>query len=217
MPKPPYALAAAALSALALLPAGCNIAGPAFYFIHGPEKVKKLHELDKEKTTVVFIDDRQSRIPRRVLRATMAEEAEKTLLRERVVKDMISAHSALQAAGSDKHGKPIPIAEIGRAVRADVIIYATVDGFTLSPDGQTFAPAAELRVKVVGVHDEKRLWPEDPAGHPLRVMAAPQTREMPANVSARYQAEDELARQIGVEIARLFFDHEKPTGPRVPH
>jgi hypothetical protein len=217
MRTPIRAIIAAALGALTIIPAGCNIVGPAFFFIHGPEKAKKLHGLDAEKTTVVFVDDRQSRVPRRVLRVTMAEEAEKTLLQKRVVKDMISAQSALQAAGSDKHGKPIPISEIGRAVQAEVVIYATVDRFTLSSDGQTFAPEAEVRVKVMSVHDEKRLWPEDPAGHALLVRAIPQARDMPANVSARYQAEDELARRVGLEIAWLFFDHDKPTGPRVPN
>jgi hypothetical protein len=200
----------------AVVPAGCNIIGPAAYFIHGPAKTKKLHELDKKKTTVIFIDDRQNRIPRRALRLAIAERAQELLLEKKVVQDMISASSALAATGNDRHAAPQPIAEIGRAIQADVVIFATVDTFSLTPDGQTFAPHAVLRVKVISVADDKRLWPEDPAGHPLRVRALAAAKDLPSSVAARYQAEDELAKQIGVELAWLFFDHETPRGVRTP-
>ncbi len=205
-----------AAALLALCAAGCNIVGPAYYFIHGPEKTKKLYALDQETTGVVFVDDRQNIVPRRILRTTMAEEAEKTLLKNRVLKDMVSAASALSAAGNDRHGRPIPVTEIGRAVRASTIVYATVDGFTLTPDGTTFAPEASVRVKVLSVEGDQRLWPEDPEGHPIRVRMQVKAKDLPRSVSARYQAEDELARRVGLEIAWLFFNHDRATGPRIP-
>jgi hypothetical protein len=211
-----HALAAISIAALSLLPAGCNIVAPAYYLIHGPERDKKLFKLDEAQTTVVFIDDRQNQIPRRALRAGIAEETERILLKQKVVKDMISANSALTAAGSDRHGKPIPVAEIGKAVDAKVIIYATVDSFSLTPDGSTFAPTTILRVKVFSVADEKRLWPADAAGYPVRVRLSPQAKDIPTTVSGRYAAEDELAKRAGLEIAWLFFDHERPKGPRMP-
>ena len=216
MPHSTRVIPAALLACLTLLPAGCNIVGPAFYFIHGPEKTKKVFTLDPEKTAVVFIDDRGNKVPRRALRAAMAEQAEKTLLAKKVVKDMISANSALIAAGNDKHGKPVPVSEIGRAVQAQVVIYATVDAFTMTQDGNTFAPEALLRVKVVSAEDDTRLWPPMPEGYPLRVRPRPEAKDLPSSVSARYQAEDELARMAGMEIAWLFFDHDKATGPRIP-
>lgn len=195
---------------------GCNIVGPALYFAHGPEKTRKLHTLDADKPTVVFIDDRQNRVPRRILRISMAEEAEQTLMSTKAVRDMISGQSALTAAGNDRSGRPLPIADIGRAVDAKIVIYATVDDFTLTPDGQTFAPTARVRVKVIDIEDESRSWPEDPAGQPIFIRAQVTSRDLPASVAARYRAEEELARLTGLHIARLFHDHEKPRGAKVP-
>lgn len=198
----------------ALAAAGCNIVAPAFYLIHGPEKVKRLYTLDKERTAVVFIDDRANRIPRRATRLAMAEQAQDDLLKARAVKDMVSAQSAMLAAGRDTQGQPISVTEIGRAVQAQVVIYATVDEFSLTPDGQTFAPIARLRVKVIDAENDKRLWPEKPEGHTLTIRASPKTQELPTSTAARFAAEDDLARRAGQELAWIFVTHERPHGPR---
>jgi hypothetical protein len=200
----------------ALAAGGCNIVGPVAYFIHGPAKSKKLYELDSKKPTVIFIDDRQNRIPRRALRLAIAEQAQDILLEKKVLEDMISANSALLAAAGDKHTAPQPISEIGRAIEADIVIFATVDSFTLSPNGQVYAPQAQLRIKVISVADDTRLWPEDPMGHPIRVQARAEAKEHPSSVAARHKAEDDLARQIGIALAQLFYDHETPRGIRTP-
>lgn len=205
----------AVLAGAAVAPS-CNIAGPAYYFIHGPEKTKKLYELNPKKTAVVFVDDRANRVPRRATRVAIGEEAEKTLLHEKVVKDMVSAQSAIQAAGIDRDGKPAAITEVGAAVKADIVIYATVDEFTLTRDGQTFTPTASLRVKVVDAAQGKRLWPENASGQVVGVRLSPKTAELPTSTAARFAAEDELARQAGLEIAWLFFDHEAPRGIKDP-
>lgn len=203
----------AALLALAPLGiSGCNIAGPAFYFIHGPEKIKKVHTLDKDRSTVIFIDDRLNRVPRRALRAAIGETAEKTLMKQGVVKEMISSTSAMQAAGNDRGGNPLPIIEIGRAVKADVVIYVTVDQFSLSRDGQSFAPAAAVRVKVLDVSSGERAWPEAATGHPLNVNVNVRQGIAPENNNDRFAAEDELAALLGLEIAGLFYDHEAIRG-----
>jgi hypothetical protein len=209
--------AAAVVGAAALgAAAGCNIVAPAYYLVHGPEKAPRVYELDKARSTVFFIDDRANRIPRRATRLIVAQEAENTLMKAKVVKDVISAESAMQAAGHDRYEKPIPIAEIGRAVNADVVIYATVDQFGLSPDGTTFAPGANLRVKIVDTKTDARIWPDDPRGYPLAVRAQSKTDLLPESTAQRYKAEDELARQVGRELACLFFSHELTHGTTVP-
>jgi hypothetical protein len=205
-----------AVAAAAPFLAGCNIVAPAYYLIHGPEKTKKLYPLDEEKTTVVFIDDRQNRVPRRALRVAIGQEAEKTLLSQKVVKDMISAESALNAAGSDRHAHPASVSEIGADLKADIVIYATMDQFTLSTVGQSFAPLVSMRVMVIDVAADQRLWPADEAGYPLAVRPVLTAREMPTSLAGRFQVEDELARQAGVELAQLFYNHEKVTKPRLP-
>jgi hypothetical protein len=214
-PGPVFLLSAAATLACAMA-AGCNIVAPAYYFIHGPEKTKKLVALDEKKTTVIFIDDRQNRIPRRALRIAIGQEAEKAMLKEKVVKDMVSAESALNAAGGDNHGHPAPVSEVGAAVKADVVIYATVDVFTLTQDGQSFAPLVRLRVKVIDVAADKRLWPAEDTGYPMEVRPLLSARELPTSLAARFQMEDEMARQTGAELAQIFYTHETAKGFRTP-
>jgi len=203
------------LPLLGALP-GCNIVAPAYYMIHGPEKTKKLYGLDKTKTTVIFIDDRANRVPRRALRIVMGEQAEKTLLKEGVVKDMVTSQSALAAAGTDHSGKPLSVAEVGEAVKAQVVIYATVDSFVISPDGSTFAPSMSMRVRVVDVAADKRLWPDDPNGFPMVVRPRVQSKSVPSTTTARYQIEDELAQQAGLELAQLFYKHVAEKGIKAP-
>lgn len=200
----------------ATLVGGCNIVAPAYYFIHGPEKTKKVCTLDKTKTTVVFIDDRANFVPRRALRITMGEEAEKSLLKAKVVKDMVSSQSALGAAGTDRSDKPVSVTEIGEAVKAQIVIYATVDAFTISPDGTTLAPTAKLRVRVVDVATDTRLWPEDPRGYSMVTRPPAKAQPVPTSTSARYQNEDELAKAVGVDLAYLFYDHVPDRGLKVP-
>jgi hypothetical protein len=196
---------------------GCNIVAPAYYLIHGPEKAPKVYALDKTKTTVIFIDDRANKIPRRALRISVGDEAEKTLLKQKTVKDMVSSQSALAAAGNDHSDKPLSVTEIGEAVKAQVVIYATVDAFSLSGDGTTFAPFMKMRVRVVDVASDTRLFPpDDPKGYQLTSKMPASAHDIPTGTSARYQAEDELAKYAGVELAQLFFDHEPSHNTKVP-
>src|SRR6185369_3165982 len=94
--------------------------------------------------------------------------------------------------------EPIPISEIGKSVQADVVIYATIDAFHLTPDGQTFQPGASFRVRVVDATNDKRLWPESkPYGEIVNVSVSPKTSDLPTSTASRFAAEDELARQAG--------------------
>lgn len=205
-----------ALGLSALLPLGCNIVAPAYVLLHGPEKTKKVYSLDPEKTAVVFIDDRSNRIPRRSSRVLMGQETEHTLLAAKAVKDMISTQSAMLAAGKEVNGQPTPIADIGRAVGADIVIYATVDDFHLSSTGQSFDPGATIRVKVIDAVNDKRLWPAKSEGESIVVRLLAKAQELPTSTAGRFAAEDELAKQAGTEIAWLFVTHETPQGLKSP-
>ena len=52
---------AAALAAGSL--AACNIVGPMGFLVGGEERIPALYELDTDRSAVVFIDDRASRVP----------------------------------------------------------------------------------------------------------------------------------------------------------
>lgn len=195
---------------LVLLPAGCNIVGPAVYFIHGPAKVQPQYELPEDRPAVVFIDDRTNVLPNRAVRQRVAKAAERTLLDGKAVakSEIVSSDAILPVATQERFGRPAGIAEIGEAVGAQVVVYATIDGFSLSPNGAEFAPIALARVKVVDAQSKQRLWPGTQSEwHPVRIQPATRTRELPRSLSERTKAEIELAEELGRNIARLFVEY----------
>lgn len=209
-----WAVGAAALAGAAASLGGCNIVAGAFYVVHGPEKVRREFELPKERTTVVFVDDLNSRLPRRALRQTLADQVQKELLAQRALVDVVESRSALAAAMAEKPDEPMRVVDVGRAVEADVVIYVAVDGFTLSEDGQSFGPAAQLRVMVTDASADARLWPEQPNGRELRVRMPPTPGELPSSQAALIEAENRLAAYAGSAVAQLFYTVEKSNSAR---
>jgi len=206
--KTPIAVAAMLTVAASL--SACNIVGPAAYLVHGPPKVDAKHKLDKSRTTVIFIDDRANRMPRRSLRLTAAESAEQALMRQGAVpeKNMITTRSAMRAAQAERYGQPLSIAQIGQTAGAEVIIYAAVQAWSLSRDGVTFSPAARASVKVVDAANDRRLFPPSGDGYPLTVELPQSSEQMPSGAQ-RQAAHDALASALGVRLARLFYQHQR--------
>ncbi|MDX2146703.1 MAG: hypothetical protein SFZ23_04205 [Planctomycetota bacterium] len=204
-----------------VLPA-CNIVGPAYYFISGPEKMPRAYELPKDRLAVVFIDDRDNRLPRRSLRLTIAEAAEKALLRERVVKEMVRGADALAVVAGEKAGEPMSIVEVGRALRTkdgrpvDLMIYVAIDAFSLTPDGEEFYPTASMSVKVIDPVADQRLWPADKLGFPLNVTPKRQAKGAPRSTSEIAKAQNALAEFCGTAVAELFFETVARDSTRAP-
>ncbi len=198
---------ACAVAACVLL-TGCNIASGIFYIVHGPdEKIPPKFVLPPDKSAVVFVDDRNSKLPSRDLREMIATSAGEVLLSEHAVKELIDPRAALGAASKDRFGEPMTIAEIGRAVKADMVVYVTVDSFSLSGDGQSLAPVAALRVKVVESNSEARLWPEEQEGYGLGVQCPPNQGTLSNSASEMYRIRQEAAARTGLGIAQLFTEH----------
>jgi hypothetical protein len=205
-----------ALSALALT--GCNIIGPAYYFIHGPEKVPAAYTLDRKRTTIVFVDDQNSVLKRRNLRQEIGSSATETIQRQNLVEDMLDGRAAIIAATRDRDGEPMSVTEIGRAAKAEVVIHVILDGFTLSVDGVSYSPAASVRVKIVDAKNDKRLWPAESLdrGAPVNVTMFEKAQNPPTTAGAIVQAENELASEIGKAVAELVYEHEARRPGRKP-
>ncbi|MDX9912403.1 MAG: hypothetical protein RBS39_11285 [Phycisphaerales bacterium] len=189
--------------------AGCNILGPVGYFVHGPARIPAQYELDKARRTIVFIDDRGNRLPRRALRYDIAAGAQEKLIEKAGIKNMIDARSAILAAGKDRRDDPVSIESIGIAVEAEVVVYASVESFALSPDGSTFSPSASLSVKVIDITNRTRLWPDEREGKPLNVQLPPKTGTVPQSLSDVAKAEADLAKATGHALAQMFYSYEK--------
>ncbi len=192
-----------------LLLASCNILGAAAIVVHGPPKAKALHTLDKDRPTIVFVDDRTNRLPRPALRHTIAEEATTLLLKQGAVAQMIESNAAYAVVAGDKAGVVTPLDELAKAVSARCIILISVDGFALTPDGQQYIPTALLRAKVLDFSKpQPREWPQDKAGHSFEARILQKSSDLPRTLADVTQAELALARQCGKAVAQLFFDNE---------
>lgn len=204
-------LATIATVTLSILPAGCNIVGPAYVLIAGPEKNSAAYELPKDRPAVVFVDDRLNRLDRRSLRNVIAAKATEELLKSGAVKTVIDPKAALVRVSGEAADAPTDIASLGASVGAEVIIYATVDEFTLSPDQSTFQPTATVRVKVIDcVNKPARLFPTEDKenGQALTVTLPYKQGQAPKNGGEYNLAQDRLAGELGERIAKLFFKHE---------
>ncbi len=210
------ALACAALVGVALiLCAGCNIVGPIAFIIEGPPTNPSVAALDANRATVVFIDDRNSRLPKRSLRSTIASTAEQLLLDKGIITkgNMIAASSVMRAASSESGDSPMSIVDLGREVGAEVIIYVDVQVFTLSLDGASKSPAANLDVKIFDTVANTRLWPDADTGYPLVIrVPTSQGQVFGMSLSERSTAERQFAQRIGMRIAQLFYDTPRTTG-----
>lgn len=204
-----------AVIVLLLTATGCNIIGPAFYFAHGPGTVDALYTLDKSRSTVVFVDDRGSHIPRRQLRFTIANEAQQRLLDNKAVADLIDSQSAFAVAAQDRHSKPLSIAGIGQSVGAEIVVYATIDAFEVAPTGQELQPISRMRVKVIDAESGERLWPEEREGYSVPVAMPQQPGAfMAQDAGAAARAQRELAVWTGRTLAEIFYDVEVTSSAR---
>lgn len=206
-------LIALALGSLPLTVVGCNIVGPAAYFIHGPGNVDREFTLEKDRPTVIFIDDRASKLPRRQFRTSIAQTAQQRLAASGQVTTLVDFQAAAAVAAQDKKSSPMSIAAIGQAVGAEVIIYATVDEFTISPDGQTVLPTSRLRVKVIDTTTGERLWPEEREGYTMLLTMRNKEGGRDGSSSV-YDHQQGLAVWTGAALAELFYDVEVTSSTR---
>ncbi len=200
-------LALLTLACLLFFAQGCNIVAPVAILVAGDPKIEQQFALDPKRPTVIFVDDRGSRLPKRSLRAVIAEQAQQTLMSEKVLLNAIDTRAAYAATSGDRDGKPMSITAIARAAQAEVIIWVTIDSFTFSPDGQVYQPAIGMRVKVMDAVNDTRIWPAEKEGFKLTAMMKKKPNYAPSSQSDLAQAEIESAKWAGTAVAQLFYKH----------
>ena len=100
------------------------------------------------------------------------------------------------------------ITELGKSVGADIVIYAVVTNFSLSPETGSYIPQASLRVKVIDVAEGKRVWPDTEFGFPLEVQIPQLPGLSPDGNAGQLAIEQQLANRAGLGISQLFYRHE---------
>ena len=203
-------IAAVLLLVTALTGASCNIVGPIALMLEPPPSKDAATELDAELKHVFFVDDRASRLPKRSLRGTIGTTAEQTLIQREILLPelVVPSATAMRVVEFESSESPLSIAEIGQKVGADIVVYLTVDAWTLTRDGSSPAPSARGRVKIIDAANNQRIFPPNETGYPVVVRMPTRPGAVPRERAARAAMEQELAVALGAELAKVFFDHE---------
>ncbi|MFO0874854.1 MAG: hypothetical protein U0575_12910 [Phycisphaerales bacterium] len=200
---------AAALSALALVAVACNIVTPAVYLLDGPPKTPAAFILP-DLPTVAFVDDRKNILPRFDLRGTIGDETSRVLLEKKVVQKTFSSRELLNLVRKQDTDKDLmPMDAIGRAAGADQIIYIRIVTWQLTPDGYTPRPVAGADVRVIDCVNRTRIFPTGAEeSRYVEATTGEVSTELYGSNATRRKLEDLLAKQLGLEIAKLFYEHE---------
>jgi len=210
---------AVVLAALSLATAGC--AGPGFlaYIFKGPDQVQAIYPLPAGKTLVIVDDpDRATGDPN--LPAVIAtnvgfhlEQNEELIDLQIIPQDQLSALAGRM--GDDYLATPID--HIGAQLGADQVIHVQIRSVSMRVAANYYRPTAVVEVKVVSAQDGARLFPKSKIEGPA--LSRPPGLVM--TVHLRHQTADEgrrdtgtlmarrLAERIGLEVAQLFFEHQK--------
>lgn len=203
----PTLLVACIIAALTTIP-GCNMVTPIAFAIHGPEKILPAYTLEENAKTVIFVDDPSSQITQRRLRYAIADRATKELLAKRVLVDMLDPRGILTAASNERYGEQMSIAELGKSVGADIVIYAVVTEFSLSPETGAYIPRTSMRVKVIDVASGERLWPNSEMGLIANIQIPQKPGSYPGTTGAKLEMEQTLSGRAGLGLSQLFYKHE---------
>ena len=193
-----------------LLTVGCNILGPVAGVMAGRGTIEAQYTLKPDLPTLVYVDDRGNLLGRSSLRRLIADTAAKKLLSEKLVKDVVDSQGAMVFARREPPDRPYTVEELGEAVGAKQVVFVEIEGFGLTMDGSTLHPTALARVKVIEVGaTPARVWPESPPIGFLMGADLQQQGGMNISNAERRALQDKLATKLGMNIAGLFYKHER--------
>lgn len=191
---------------------GCNIVGGLYTVAHGPPKIPAVYEPDRTRTTVLLIDDLNNILPRRSLRDRIGSTAEEVMLQNRVIADgnLISSVSARRVTSGEQSTSRLSAVDIARQIGAEVVIHVTMRAWTLQTEPGMISPAAVAEVKIIDAVRNARIWPPTDEGFPLMIRVPHRTTEdVGSSLADRMRIEDQLADRAGLQLAQMFFQHER--------
>lgn len=210
-----HLVAVIACALAAGLLSSCNIVGPAYAVLAGPPKRDARYVLPEDRVAVVFVDDTREvlRLRKRALLRRIGESSTEIILQEKeLVARMIRPSDPLAlAASADRAGELLPVAEIGRRVGAEVMIYVELTGFREVSNGEPRPNAAAL-VKVLDLEKGTILWPtpgpDQSESGAVTAALPPVDPQAFSTTSGRISVYEALADALGEQIAKVFYKHE---------
>lgn len=219
-PKPsraPQILRAMLLGALCVVPVlpACNIITPASYIINGPGKIDAEYTLPDRKT-VVFVDDPNNIFDKVATRVTLADAISFDLMERGLLTSTVKASDAIAVAraGGGAGGRLMSVEAIAKAVDCSQVILVKPSIFDLvgRSDTQGLRPTAIVRVQVVDVESKQVLYPLSdvlPDGREIIATIRETDSDIVRSRTGRAEVADQLVRKLAVEVAQLFYEHDR--------
>ena len=196
--------------------AGCNIVTPVAYAIEGPGQIDAEYTLPKRKT-VIFVDDPRNILPRTALRTAIGDAVSFDLMERGHLESTVASRDAIAVARSGSAGnaqKLMTVEAVGKALDCAQVIHIqpTVFDLTGRTDDRGIRPTAIVQVKVLDLEMRVRTYPAAqsmPDGREVTAIIREESSDGLRTRAGRTQIEDQLARKIALEVAQLFYQHDR--------
>jgi hypothetical protein len=196
--------------------AGCNIVTPVAYAIEGPGQIDAEYTLPKKKT-VIFVDDPRNILPRTALRTAIGDAVSFDLMERGHLESTVASRDAIAVARSGSAGnaqKLMTVEAVGKALDCAQVIHIqpTVFDLTGRTDDRGIRPTAIVQVKVLDLEMRVRTYPAAqsmPDGREVTAIIREESSDGLRTRAGRTQIEDQLARKIALEVAQLFYQHDR--------
>jgi len=184
---------------------GCQIIPAVLEKMFPKEKVPPKFVLPKDKIVLIFPDDFQNPVTYPPIKRRLAKKIADTLIERKVITKMVDYDKLQELENNRDDFNILSIPKIGELTGAGLVIYVSIDQFSLkdSPVDTLWRGRISCTVKVVDVK-KGRIWPDESGGYPLKVVE-PQTD----NASESYGVElaNKLADDLAEKICDLFSAH----------
>jgi len=196
--------------------AGCNIVTPVAYAIEGPGQIDAEYTLPKKKT-VIFVDDPRNILPRTALRTAIGDAVSFDLMERGHLESTVASRDAIAVARAGSAGnaqKLMTVEAVGKALDCAQVIHIqpTVFDLTGRTDDRGIRPTAIVQVKVLDLEMRLRTYPAAesmPDGREVTSIIREESSDGLRTRAGRTQIEDQLARKIALEVAQLFYQHDR--------
>ena len=153
------------LLAWALAGVGCQPAAFVAQVFTPPADVPAAYKLP-DRPTVVFVDDREHKLPTLAVQSLLAGRIGDDFVEHRVVTQVISSSAINDLRHQHGDFDDWAIDRIGSSVGAQQVVYVLIEQFQMTDADGAHRPTAVVRVKVVDATNGQRLFPAaDRFGH----------------------------------------------------
>lgn len=205
------------LAGLAGVLPGCPAVGYLAALFTPPEKVEPVYKLPEDKVVLVLVDDPAFRSGNAPIKPELSREINSLLEGHRLVRRVVPYKELLNFIASEPNYNQMPTTEVGKALKADLVIVVEIEDFALKDAPQSTVYHGRLKTSVRVVSTKKgKLWPKHlTRGHPVKPVETP-IQQGDGSSQFEIKLSRKLARSMAEKIVNLFFEHTGPDHSDLP-